>query len=572
MSVQCDEKKPCGACARLGRTCEAIEPVFDFRNASVLPNESSTSRWRPRPLKVVYSKDPPASAIFDQNTNNAQEQHKKKTFAKRTADGLVQNTRLSNSPVSQSSYSLPDPVIVRSLNRSENEHFYLTHWDKSCLGALDGYFEKFTTLAIDSTPLKHALLALSACNLSRFWPESDGISSAMTAYRPHRNHQAASQHYYSSAVGQVARVINQVSLPSPTHTLAALVLFCYMESTMGNFTAFQFHTDGIAKFIQLKSAEIPPEIGNQLLAAWTLSRYQNWWRRMNFSSFSFQLDQPSIRLNEEVTNTLISVDAKRAIVISILCESYRINTVGGLQLWADQTQILDPTIEECIALLDSESQKLDGWHSTLADSELPIECSSHVELTVNNEFRPLVFESHYYAMNYAYYVVSRIMQCTNILHEHLPRSEYNQEKNEETISHWTRLLLRITAGFDVMDCAKKNVYSIGISSLLMACLLRCHDQEIDQWIENWLQGWKALNIPEEGSFPIAQVLQVATLVNKERSIGNHIYHIGLPEDDGGGSGKYKSYNSQHVDTLVVKGIRSGLGTLYSESVSIAAGN
>jgi hypothetical protein len=460
---------------------------------------------------------------------------------------------------------------VRSLNRSENEHFYLTHWDKSCLGALDGCFEKLTTLVIDPTPLRHALLALSACNLSRIWPESDVFSSAMTAYRPHRNHQAASQYYYSSAVGQVARVINQVSLPSPTHTLAALVLFCYMESTMGNFTAFQIHADGIAKFIQIKSAEVPLAILNRLLAVWILSRYQNWWRRMNFSSFSFQRDQSSLRLTDEVANRFFLINARKAIVISILCESYRINTVAVLQLWAEQKQTQDPKIEEYIALLDIESKKLDDWHSTLTDSELPVECSSQIELTANNELRPLVFKSHDSAMNYAYYIASRIMQCTDALYTQSSHFEHNQEKNEKKVSHCMRVLIQITMGLDVCDCAKKNVYSIGISSLLMACLLRCHDQWIGQWIQNWLQEWKALNVLEEGSFPIAQVLQVATLVNKERSIGNHIYHIGLPEDDGGGSGKYTSYNSQHIDTLVVNGVRTELGGLYSEFVSIVMG-
>jgi hypothetical protein len=547
-----------------------IGPSFDFRNAFVVPNNSSTSLWRPKPLRVVYAKDSLAPASVAHNTDNAENQPDQ-TFANRIDDDLDQTTRPSISHTSLSPNPLPGPVVVKSLNRSENEHFYITHWDKSCLSALDGSFERFTTLAINYTPLKHALLALSACNLSRIWPESDTFSPAMTGYRPHRNHQAASQYYYSSAVGQVARVINQVSLPSPTNTLAALILFCYLESTMGNFTAFQFHADGIAKFMQVKFAEIPPDIGNQLLAAWILARYQNWWRRMNFSSFSFQRAQSSLRPTEEVAKSLFSVSAKRAIVVSILCESYRIHTIRVLKLWADPKQISDPKAENYIALLDYESQKLEDWHSTLMDSELPIECSSHVEPSAKNELLPLVFESHDSAMNYAYYVVSRIMQCTDILYQQLPRSEYIQEKKEETISHWTRLLVRITIGLDVTECAKKNVYSIGVSSLLMACLLRCHDQEIGQWIEHWLQRWKELNVLEEGSFPIAQVLQVATLVNKERSIGNYIYHIGLPEDDGGGSGKYASYNSQHVDTLVVKGMRSELGLLYSETLSIAAG-
>jgi hypothetical protein len=223
-----------------------------------------------------------------------------------------------------------------------------------------------------------------------------------------------------------------------------------------------------------------------------------------------------------------------------------LNIIASLRRWEDQGS----AVSEYIALLKNESRKLDDWESRLLPSELPsepLDYTGDFSLTV----KPLLFTSHDNAMNYAYYVVARIMQCTENFH-HAHRPVQNKQK---TTTYWMTILTRIITGLHKPSCAKLNVYSIGISSLLIACLPRCPTLDIGSWIETWLFDLLSSSVLEEGSFPVAQALAVAGLVNQGIDAGNEVCAIGLVEDDGGGGGKYNSYSSQYIDRVVLKGWR-----------------
>lgn len=517
---------------RRGRTCEAVQPSLKFHNA------------------------------FQQSPNKKASSIGSKTKRAGRNDGDAVNSFQQDHP------ALPKSDLLRSLNRSENELYYLTHWGGSCLEALDCCFHKMTRAHNNDRLLKHSILALSACNLSRSRPEQDCSRKYTTlTYRPHRQHQATSQYYYTSALGQVAKVINDASpcQISQDTLLAVLVVFCYIESTMGTFPGFNCHAQGIAKFIQTAGAKnkhvaATTDIGHRLLSAYLHSRYQSWWRRLHFSSFEHQCGQPSMALSDVVASILWSVDAKRTLVTAILCESYRLNVIASLKRWEDRNS----DVSECIALLENESRKLDDWESRLLPFELPTEPlndTGDLSLTV----KPLLFASHDNAMDYAYYVVARIMQCT----ETFRQSSHAIQNETKTTTYWLTILVRVITGLQKTTCAKLNVYSIGISSLLLSCLQRCPNLSIGRWIEAWLLDLLASSVLEEGSFPVAQALAVAALVNKERGAGNEICAIGLVEDDGGGGGKYDSYSSQYIDRVVVNGWqRDRPSNRWSKEVSL----
>jgi hypothetical protein len=212
--------------------------------------------------------------------------------------------------------------------------------------------------------------------------------------------------------------------------------------------------------------------------------------------------------------------------------------------------------------------KLDEWHTGLAQSELPIESFSGVVDHNEEVIRPLMFTSHYFAMNYAYYVCSRIMQCTALLQELRCTRVQSNDPGKKEISFWITLLVRIVAGLNKQDCFRGNVYSIGVCSLLTTSLLRCQTPTIGRWVEEWLHEFSTSPILEEGSFPVYQALKTIRLINEEKAAGNDIYAIALPEDDGGGTGKFTSYNSQHFDKVVIIGRRGISGRLYSELAPI----
>ncbi|KAE8380482.1 hypothetical protein BDV26DRAFT_257403 [Aspergillus bertholletiae] len=583
--VKCDEKKPsCSACMRRGKKCEAITPNLDFRTSIVLATEQHAVR-HPKRLKVVYVKDTPIhstvagneanDAILNGVSDDSNRSEDVPTFVpRRMSDGLVSiGQSASQSPVLSSLLPLPSPIQRRCLYRSGCELFYLTYWENSCARSLPIFFRQIASMANRHATLMQALLALSACNMSRSSPEGGGeVSSTQVTYRPRREYLLSSQHYYGSAVEQIARSIRRNSLGSPLHTLAVLVLFCYFESSMGNFAGFSCHADGIDTLIQTHFTTIASDhLGPELIAAWIVAKNHNWWLRMNFSSFSLQLSQGCLSLSSDISKILHSINAQRAEITSILCESYRINNLTLLQLGPCGIQQSNLTVDECITSLQIESRKLDEWHATLPHSELPIESFSSFEALDQRSIRPLLFTSHAVAMNYAYYACSRIMQCTALFHDlQRPYDPSNDAETEAT--HWMGILLRVVAGLNRQDCFRENVYSIGIASLFPVCLLRCHNVAFGRWVENWLSEWSKVCTLEEGSFPITQALEITRIINQENVAGNDIYAVALPEDDGGGRGKYTSYASQRFDKIILIGRRGSSGQMYSELVPVQIGS
>ncbi|KAE8142369.1 hypothetical protein BDV38DRAFT_278534 [Aspergillus pseudotamarii] len=233
---------------------------------------------------------------------------------------------------------------------------------------------------------------------------------------------------------------------------------------------------------------------------------------------------------------------------------------------------MSSSMDGCIALLRAEEKKLCEWHSQLTPFELPTESFPGLDEAQpsNGHIRPLRFRRHPFAMNYAYYVVARIMQSACFLNglQQYASDDQTVPINDETIRFWMRILLRIVAGLSKAECATRNVYTIGMSNLLVACILRSSDLDVGLWIQNWLQDFLSIPILEEGSFPISQALEIVRLVNKERRSGKDIYAIGVTKEDGGGTGKYFSYQSQTIYELVLLGRIRETNYLYSESVSV----
>ncbi|RAQ64724.1 hypothetical protein COH20_008422 [Aspergillus flavus] len=553
--VKCDEKKPsCTACTRLGRICEKYELDFQFRHVEVSPTKPSNT----------------CRQINDNDSNN--------NIFDATSTSNYSDKLISWSTESSLSPGLAWTNSVMQLNRSEKEQFYIAHWEDRCVKALRLLSHDISTLAHGYRPLKNSLLALSACSLSRSLPEMQAIKSNGTLFKPNKNHLLYSQEHYGAAVREIARMLHgSTTCPSPTQILATLILLCYMESVLGNFKALHYHHDGIGRFIQLHLSRLSSDgLGSNLIAAWLQSKYQGWWLRMYFSTLHFQRYQTSLSAPLGIVSALYSSKARRAIITSIMSESHRVNTAAVLSLWRNThgpaINSMSSSIDDCISLLRTEEKKLDEWHSQLTPLELPTESFTSLGETQpsNGHIRPLRFHRHPFAMNYAYYVVARIMQCACFLDalQQCASGDQAVPVNDESITCWMRILLRIVAGLSKAECATRNVYTIGISNLLVACILRCSDLDIGLWIQNWLRDLLSVPILEEGSFPISQALEIVRHVNKERRSGKDIYVIGVTEEDGGGNGKYFSYQSQTIYELVLLGRIQETGCLYSELVSV----
>ncbi|PYI24351.1 hypothetical protein BO99DRAFT_349886, partial [Aspergillus violaceofuscus CBS 115571] len=569
--VKCDETKPsCGACTRAGKPCEEVSPSFSFSNRTASAHRAVSKpvqhvRWQP-----FYKSTSPSNARIHEASEAG---HKSKQVVQLSAC-KVQTQEDSHSAADElRKLTSAEPLLhidtIIDLRSVESEHFYLTYWESSCIDALGCLFHGINSILDEDNTLKQSLLALAACNISRRSPEGHTNQGRLIVL-PNRTHLLSSQRYYSSAVGETARTLQAKASSSPLTTLAILVLFCLMETAMGNFRGFGWHCQGIAKIIDLQLPHLSQDaLGKELIAAWLASRLHMWWRRMYFTTFALQLSQRSLSVSPQLTQVLRTIDAQKTLLVSILCESHRVSAIATLQVLSGThaASLATCTVDECVSLLEAEGRKLDEWHSRLDRSQLPLDVLPQPPQGRFSEIaHPLLFHSYEAAINYAYYSAARIMQCTEILHSRADSDEDQEVRpgNDHAVStSWMIVLLRTVAGLDILECASRNTYSIGIASLLLASVLRCDDLRCGLQVQNWLQKCVDLAILEEGSFPIAQTLDAVRIVNSERAAGRDVYAIGLSEDDGGGSGKYSSYNSQRFRDFVILGRMRRGGSSYS---------
>lgn len=484
----------------------------------------------------------------------------------------------------------PDELEIRSsrsvAHASLTQHdisvdwtsIYKGYWGNNCLSALHPVFHKITDLISQVPVLEDAIVALAACNLSRSSPKpkSPGVAGNVS-YQPHPEHWALSQQHYRSALTATQHMTEAVTQNmDPQVTMTILVLFSCLESSIGNFLRFHNHSRGIANFIRRLSTGLDPTSSmTDLLAAWMQTRYHSWWIRLYFSTFTFQLEQSSLSAPAFLEDNIESNSVRRAMILSILCESHRLHQkmlLGTFLLASDQTTTnLNSTDQWYKAgmyreLLTLQAEKLIIWEQNLPLADLPASLEGEVQYLSPEGLlvTPLQFSSHNAAMNYAYFISARLMQDApiDLSGEHITDSD-----------HWVFLLLRITAGIDRQTCLRDNTYTIGLSSLLLAALLHTCSLDIGIWIEDWLQGFqKNAQSPalEEGSFPLAQITTVVSIIDQQRRLGRNVFAVSQAEDDGGGNGKVDSYDSQDIKVVWLHGRERATGARFQEPVRFGA--
>ncbi|CAM1502508.1 Fc.00g044920.m01.CDS01 [Cosmosporella sp. VM-42] len=435
------------------------------------------------------------------------------------------------------------------------------------------------------------MATLSACRLSRSLPQRRLFKVSDTpwlCFRPDAGHEYLSGELYGSAMRKMAWWSLQEFDSQPILALTVLVLFCYLESSMGNFQEFRLHSEAVEKFLESYSdGVIPHDAG--LVAAWVEVKMQNWWRRAYFSIPDFHRDYNAPLLNSELQAICLTAQYRRASVLWILCESHRLNATAIVEFWDgryhdDQIVVPDDfsysllevepeqprerlSWSQYVALTKSESEKLDAWHSSLPASDLPefIESQSN-RSTLNPqklEIQAIHFGSHTSAMNFAYYIAARAMQCTGPIQSLENHSLMDMDCVYGEVESWILILLRIAAGVSWKECIRLNVYTIGLTGLLLACALRSRSLSIGLWIEEWLEEHLTGDEFEEGNFPVFQVLAALRLVNRERRNGLDVFALFQTVNDGGGSGKFGSYHSQLIKSLLVYGRCRTTGQIYS---------
>ncbi|KAJ8097196.1 hypothetical protein POJ06DRAFT_297576 [Lipomyces tetrasporus] len=510
---------------RLGRVCESVRPEFKFRAVT-----------GPRGPRVENDQSGAADRqlSIDAVSLNASQINVGNDIEPSCQSHSLSGENFLVAPMI-TRHRMPCLSLMKSLQRLDMDIFYSTYWEDYCLPALHPTFRAASQFVDDFPALKAAILTLSSCNFGRMQTEhlAPTLMARSCTFRPNITHQTRSMHYYSSAIKSFARLRPQDYQK------------CYKESSMGNFDGFNCHVPGLATILGVelgkRTRSDPPS--KALLVAWMQCRFQVWWARTYFSSLEVQLQQRSVLLPRGLQESFEHLHERRVAVLSILCESHQLNFKATLRHWDCQNAKNsgpgtersnwpdEEEIEKYCTLLAEETKKLDNWFAHLPPSERPLDIGlSSGDRQAHAPIEPVLFQSQDAALNYAYYAVSRIMQCVGFLH-----------------------LLR----------ARDPQY-IGHES----ALLRCQDLILGLCIEQWLIDLEEMQPTEEGSFPVYQTVGIVKGINRQRQIGGDVFGVSLSIDDGGGTPKVSSYSSQSISTLLIHGKWRISGDLYTEYISI----
>ncbi|KAH0522981.1 hypothetical protein TsFJ059_008042 [Trichoderma semiorbis] len=617
---KCDERKPCGLCMKLGVSCEQVFPTFEFRSV-VGPSRprkagvrQGTSQRQPD-KRVAVTWTPPKHARFSSprveggvdatfghdillNEDTTLETDLSLSYVLDTDNGN-RETLCGPRPLQELSHlGSADGMAVALtpsclLQQRTNDvvRFYMNAWEVHCVPALNLPFE-FMAIRGHSSLITDAMATLAANRLSRKLPQRRLFNSSESpwfSFRPDAGHECLSSELYGSALRKMLRWSSEEFDLYPMLAFIALILFCYVESSMGNFKEFYTHSQGVENLLK-KSANLVFPHGSGLLAAWVEVKMQNWWRRAYFGVPEFFQAYTDPLLDPKLQLILDTDSGRIATILWILCESHRLNTAARIACWArarqpddgrttrKSTTFTDNTASssehtmrpsEFVALMEMYSEKLEMWRASIPNwIEVTgnANCPKYLDIR-SPENEAIYFPSHKLAMNMAYYVAARVMQCSGPLESFASASIHNIDDIYEETEAWIFILLRIAAGISWQECISLNAYTIGFAGLLLSCALCSRRLETGLWIEEWLENRLEPGRFEEGNFPVFQILDAVRLINRERRNGVDVVSLFQTVDDGGGRGKFGSYSSQRIWSMLVYGRCRNTGELISYYVS-----
>jgi hypothetical protein len=431
------------------------------------------------------------------------------------------------------------------------------HWNQSFVPSFQTIIGSRSNNLEKSSALYYAVLALSSLNMSRVYPLEESLGhvyAATLCLRPQPLHFQASRAYYTLAIQRLAKVTQQEYRADTCNIQAAILLLYYMESSICNFEQTACHGHGLDQL--LSTAERVPETEErtkQVMAIWDQARCYNWWIEFHFSSLDSQQRQTRLQLLSAFYAGLDTAQTRRAIVLSILCETYRITSQQFLHWWSSQNHEPSlPSIERsnldsaqsASKLLETERERLDAWAGIV---------TSYPNLThefpSNDNSTPDKFEA---IMDYIYYVATRLLQACTL--ENCVHSDTASETS--MAAFWGKQLLQTVYGMKIADHLNKNAYTIGISGVLLAGVLRFTSFEFGKSALLWLQ---AQEVPEEGGLPLQQIISIVEVINEHREMGVDIHAIEPVREEHGRKGKLHTYDNQGISYVRLYGVEAKSG-------------
>lgn len=457
--------------------------------------------------------------------------------------------------------STPSIADCRWLERTALEIGHLAHWDGHCQSFFGSTFNNDFLSSNSSSTTYYAILAFASLNLSRRHPDAEEIDHASVQSKPPQPrplHFQASRYYYGSAVGKLAR-LKQAEYQEQNHSIQfAILLMYFMESSICNFEETSCHGAGLGQLLCTTTDTTGRdsrmiEIG----ALWDQAKCYNWWIEFHFSSIGAQKRGKRLQLSTSVYSKSEMPSARRAMVLSVLCETYRLTSVAFLQWW-DQSSDTSFTKSgsanqnsarkansSIMKALGAEKIKLEVW----ADAALSTSMRqfNHIRLA------PEQVVSFGEQMDYIYYLAARIM-CSCMSQDALERP--GLEHVTTTTDSWAGQLMCVVNTIKDVEQLHKNAYSLGISGILLACTMRCSSIPFAISTLRWL---KTQDMPEEGGLPLQQIISIIGAVAEHKQRGYDTFAIEPVREENGRKGKLHTYDNQGISRIRLHGVERKTG-------------
>jgi hypothetical protein len=443
------------------------------------------------------------------------------------------------------------------------ENLYLLHWRQNVVREIPDAYIYTEDLVNGCSALRSAIIALSACDLAKMHAEVQSFSmehSVRWDYGMNKDHQMDANCWYNKAKCDLGSM--EYDKQHKVAVLATLLLFVHIEAHIGTFRGTAFHHHGIEHLLSSDDTISKSRIGNRLISTWVSSRSQNWSCRIPFTLLNFE--ETLRRLRVDVDLALDPINARDETVTIIILQSWylslmllferyagrgdiesiaskcvrdiyqRISGNQILKIWQPYDQISD---ENYTALLHQQRKNLKKWHASLPASQLPIECTN----TESETFQPsqlemppisssrFKFYNQRAAINYAYYIVARILQSSEILNEYLTMVDFDNtaEKISLEANHLLSELQQVIASIEVSRCIRYCTYTIGLFQLIRMCQLRLprHSATICRLAESLVSTLAANCISNDGHVHVSRFTYEHKITEDQRARGRDLFYI-----------------------------------------------
>lgn len=436
------------------------------------------------------------------------------------------------------------------------EDFYIRYWYMHVVELMSPVFGQLGAGMNDFPPLKGAILALSASSLGRkqlCCPPSlpEGPLFQMLLESSPKDHECRAIGYYGKAVSQLATEVEHNSQRIAARLCTSL-LFSYFEQESGTFIGVSGHMHGIQELVRPNFGYLmTSDTGVSLLCEWFCLRSNHAMSRLPFGTGKFERALKDMGIQNKLEQLAEKEGTRYQAIIPILSESLRMNRIA-LTRWclgpehkialgdyltldyqdgsvqkSSPPQLVkmasDDLEVDYVSALKILRKRLDRWHATLQEIELPFEQPSSDSMgtrlaVAHLKVAPLHFRSQEYAMNYLAYACAQMLSSEFIFDR---RTIPNMRSWEEAqgIHPWETLILRIVAGVNALDCVSKNDYRCGVLSALQMSAILCPSVEIVTWIQLWTEDLAALGADRESDSPVDITLRWLRAIAEEKRSG-----------------------------------------------------